>query len=577
MVIVSAMKLPTFLLPVLALTFITAAPDLAAEEARHALVIGNNAYLHARPLDNPTNDATSIADSLEQVGFEVTLRTDTDLKSLKGAVREFVQKLPKGAVALVFYAGHGVQVKGQNYLIPVDAEMAEEFEVPDETLSMDTLMRGLEQAGTALNILILDCCRDDPYSRSWRGTRSAAGTGGLIMPADMPQGMFIAFSTSPGRTAEDGDGKNSPYSAALAKELLTPGMDFEKVFKTVGAQVAKSTGGLQEPWVNTKFYGSFVFNPGTAATTTTSTGTPPVPMANTTTTSPATTPPAPASTPAPAAPSAADMTPGRSNAAPVEVIVMEVPPFTATPAVDPLAKTRKFPTLKQTSAKANDIIDTEKWVKENGIEPVFLTVPNAISGTPGDLPATVPARAGDMIVVKAFRDESYGYAIYGEDYSAGPFLTLWTPDFGTLLGQFDFSPYRNAPKVAAGDENYVDQATRYARVVDGVLYVSHAHNTYAKSSMGMNAFITAVDVATGKLLWRSAPLVSNGETFLIKDDGILCGYGFTDEQDYLYVLDRHTGKTVTKTLLKSGPEQMALIGDILHVRTYNTDYQFRVN
>jgi len=576
MVILSTMKLPSLFLPVFSLALATAAPRLIAQESRHALVIGNNAYLHARPLDNPTNDATSIADSLEQVGFEVTLRTDTDLKSLKGAVREFVQKLPKGAVALVFYAGHGVQVKGQNYLIPIDAEMAEEYEVPDETLPMDTLMRGLEQAGTALNILILDCCRDDPYSRSWRGTRSAAGTGGLVMPADMPQGMFIAFSTSPGRTAEDGDGKNSPYSAALAKELLTPGMDFEKVFKNVGAQVAKTTGGLQEPWVNTKFYGSFVFNPGPATTTTTP-GTPPVPMANTTTSNPATTPPAPASTPAPAAPTAADMTPGRSNAAPVEVIVMEVPPFTATPATDPLAKTRMFPTLKQISAKANDIIDTEKWVKENGIEPLFLSVPNAISGALGELPPTVPARAGDMIVVKAFRDENTGYAIYGEDYSAGPFLTLWTPDFGTLLGQFDFSPYRNAPKVVAGDENYVDQATRFARVVDGVLYVTHAHNTYAKSSMGMNAYITAVDLATGKLLWRSAPLVSNVGNFIIKDDGILCGYGFTDEQDYLYVLDRHTGKTVTKTLLKSGPEQMALIGDILHVRTYNTDYQFRVN
>ena len=187
------------------------------------------------------------------------MRTNTDLKGLKGAVREFVKTLPKGAVALVFYAGHGVQVKGQNYLIPVDAQMAEEFEVPDETLSMDSLMNGLEQAGTSLNILILDCCRDDPYSRSWRGARSAAGSGGLVMPADMPQGMFIAFSTSPGRTAEDGDGKNSTYSAALARELLTPGMDFEKVFKSVGAQVAKATGGHQEPWVNTKFYGSFVF------------------------------------------------------------------------------------------------------------------------------------------------------------------------------------------------------------------------------------------------------------------------------------------------------------------------------
>lgn len=563
----SLLLLPLFLLACVANSFL-----LSAEEARHALVIGNNTYLHARPLDNPANDAKAIADSLDQVGFEVTLRTDTDLKSMKAAVREFIQKLPEGSVALVFYAGHGVQVKGQNYLIPIDAEMAEEYEVPDETLSMDTLMRGLEQAGTALNILILDCCRDDPYSRSWRGTRSAAGTGGLNMPSDMPQGMFIAFSTSPGRTAEDGDGVNSPYSAALAKEILAPGMDFEKVFKNVGAQVAKSTGGLQEPWVNTKFYGNFVFNIGPETP-----GTNPVPMANNTPPTsnvPATVPGPP---PGPAPTSPGTMTPDRSNAAPVEVIIMEEPPFAAKLAVDPLAKTRKFPVLKQISAKANDIIDHQKWISENGIEPLFLAVPNSISGAPGDLPPSVPARAGDMILVRAFRDEATGYAIYGEDFSAGPFLTLWTPDFGSLVGQFDFSPYRNSPKVVAGDENYVDQATRYATVVDGVLYVSHAHNTYAKSSMGMNAYITAVEVATGKLLWRSAPLVSNGESFIIKGDGIICGYGFTDEQDYLYVLDRHTGKTVSKTLVKSGPERLALLGDILHVRTYNTDYQFRVN
>lgn len=564
------MKLPFLFLMVLCLAGAVLCP-LAAAESRHALVIGNNAYLHARPLDNPANDAKAIADSLGEVGFEVTLRTDTDLKAMKGAVREFIQKLPEGSVALVFYAGHGVQVKGQNYLIPVDAAMAEEYEVPDETLSMDTLMRGLEQAGTALNILILDCCRDDPYSRSWRGTRSAAGTGGLNMPSDMPQGMFIAFSTSPGRTAEDGDGANSPYSAALAKEILAPGMDFEKVFKNVGAQVAKATGGLQEPWVNTKFYGNFVFNTGPETP-----GSNPVPMASNTPTSnvPA---PVPGPPPAPAPTSPGTMTPDRSNAAPVEVIVMEEPPFAAKLAVDPLAKTRKFPVLKQISATANDIIDHQKWISENGIEPLFLAVPNAISGAPGDLPPSVPARAGDMILVRAFRDEGTGYAIYGEDFSAGPFLTLWTPDFGSLVGQFDFSPYRNSPKVVAGDENYVDQATRFASVVDGVLYVSHAHNTYAKSSMGMNAYITAVEVATGKMLWRSAPLVSNGESFIIKGDGIICGYGFTDEQDYLYVLDRHTGKTVSKTLVKSGPERLALIGDILHVRTYNTDYQFRVN
>jgi hypothetical protein len=541
--------------------------SLAAQEARHALVIGNNAYLHARPLDNPANDAAAIAASLEAVGFDVTLRNDTDLKGLKGAVREFVQKLPKGAVALVFYAGHGVQVKGQNYLIPVDAEMAEEFEVPDETLSMDTLMRGLEQAGTALNILILDCCRDDPYSRSWRGTRSAAGTGGLVMPADMPQGMFIAFSTSPGRTAEDGDGKNSPYSLALAQEILKPGLDFEKVFKTVGAQVAKATAGQQEPWVNTKFYGSFVFNTAGADSATPPPG-PAMPTA------PTAMPASPGALTPPAPPT--EMTPDRSGGEELEVMVMEVPPFTAKAPSDPESGSRSFPVLTQISAKGNDIIDQEKWLAENGIEPVFLKVPNAMMGTPGELPATVPARAGELIAVRAFRDEEAGYVIYGEDFSAGPVLTVWTPDFAALTAQIDLSNYRAAPKVLPGDENYVDQATRFATVHDGILYVSHAHNTYAKSSIGMNAYLSAIDLGSGQLLWRSAPLVANCGNFLVVGDGIISGYGFTDEKDYLYVIDRHTGKTVTRLPVKSGPETLALIGDVLHVRTYNTDFQFRV-
>jgi len=542
--------LARFLLTVLFPCVVTV--SLTAQEERHALVIGNNAYVHARPLDNPVNDAAAITASLKEVGFEVMVRTDTDLKGLKGAVREFVQKLPQGAVALVFYAGHGVQVKGQNYLIPVDAEMAEEFEVPDETLSMDTLMRGLEQAGTALNILILDCCRDDPYSRSWRGTRSAAGAGGLVMPADMPQGMFIAFSTSPGRTAEDGEGKNSPYSLALAQEILKPGLDFEKVFKSVGAQVAKATAGQQEPWVNTKFYGSFVFNTKGAESAPTAAAmvTPPVPPT--------------------------EMKPERSGAAEVEVMVMDVPPFTATPAAEPESGSRSFPALKQISAKGNDVVDTEKWFADNGIEPVFLDVPNAMMGTPGALPATVPAKAGPLIAVRAFRDERAGYVIYGEDFSAGPVLTMWSPDFTTVTAQFDFSNYRNAPKVLPGDENYVDQATRFATVKDGVLYVSHAHNTYAKSSGGMNAYLTAIDPESGTVLWRSESLVANCANFLVVGDGIITGYGFTDEKDYLYVIDRHTGKTVSQLLVKSGPETLALIGDVLHVRTYNTDYQFRV-
>lgn len=243
-----------------AVTFLAIAPLEAG--SRKALVLGNNAYTHARALANPVNDATAMANLLGRLGFAVALHTDADLKTMKAALRDFIAALPAdddpGSVALVYYAGHGVQIEGRNYLVPIDAEMARDFEVPDETLAMDTLMAGLESAGAGLNLLVLDCCRDDPFSRSWRGSRSA-GVTGLAIPGGAPKGMFIAFATSPGDTAEDGEGDNSPYTEALLRHLPSPGKAFEEVFKAVGGEVATRTSGEQEPWFNSKFYGDFRF------------------------------------------------------------------------------------------------------------------------------------------------------------------------------------------------------------------------------------------------------------------------------------------------------------------------------
>lgn len=589
--------------------------NLHAEEARVALVIGNNSYANARPLANPINDAAVMADSLRSVGFTVILRTDADLKAMKGAVREFVQALPSGGVGLVYYAGHGVQVKGQNYLIPIDATMAEEFEVPDETLALDSLLRGLEQGGTALNIIVLDCCRDDPYSRSWRGARSTGGVGGLSMPADMPQGMFIAFSTSPGKTAADGDGSNSPYTLSLVEEIGRPGLDFEKVFKNVGAKVAKATQGQQEPWFNTKFYGDFVFNPAgsaqpagpEAAPAPATSGTPAlgmtgglgsasaskgnlldnldvgklpvgsVPLPSSLATKPAMPPITPASPAEPVEllPLETLLAKARGAGEPF-YFTADLPPFQASLAEDSHDSQRILPRLSQASATANEITDEEAWMADNAIAPTFLKVPNPFMQTLGELPETVPARVEDIIPVAAFRDEEYGYVIYGRDFASGTQLTIWTADFGTLLGQYDFENYTAGPKTVAGEENYVFQAVTYAQIREDILYVSHSHNTYSKSSGGQNAYITAFDLASGSMLWRSAPLVCNSRNFIVSDDGIICGYGFTDEDDFVHVLNRWSGETHATIKVKSGPELFDLQGDVLHVRTYNTDYQFRV-
>ncbi len=520
-----------------------------AADSRHALVIGNNDYQNARKLINPTNDANVMAQSLKKAGFEITLATDANLKAMKAAVREFVRSLPEDGIALIFFAGHGVEVKGQNYLIPVDADMAEEYEVPDETVSMNSILRGLEQAKTSLNILVLDCCRDDPYSRSWRGARSANGAGGLSMPADMPQGMFIAFSTTPGKTAEDGDGNNSPFSAALAEELIKPGQELERVFKNVGAKVAQATEQRQEPWSNSKFYGTFVFNPAAPK------------VANTT-----------AAPPAPGKMAAVVAKPVTAPRAAVERIVMQAPPFAETLASDGAGVKRNFVKLDQVSAKDNGVGDIP-WEGADYLPPT-LEVPNMFRQIAGNLPANVPPKLDGLIVTRAMQDHEGGYIIYGRNFSEGTILTIWDPEFKQQRAELDFSAYTTAPKVIQGDEGFVNQAASFAAIRDGILYVSHFHMTYAKSSGGMNGYITAIDLASGKLLWRSRPLVCNSHSFVISEDAIICGYGFTAEDDFMFVLDRHTGKVVSTTKVKSGPERIAMGDGVLYVRTYNTDYKF---
>ncbi|BCU76953.1 caspase family protein [Luteolibacter sp. LG18] len=280
--------------------------DHARAESRQALVIGNSAYQHTRILINPRSDAAAMATKLRTLGFQVTERLDANQKTLKATLEEFAAKVPKDGVCLIYYAGHGLQINGRNYLVPVDADLSSEYKVPEETLPMDTVMKTLEGTGSSLNMLVLDCCRDDPFSKgkaaaakdddakatrlnalraktsntdtqATGGTASPAGSttrsigsGGLTVPKDIPRGMFIAFATSPDTTAEDGGGANSPYTAALLEEIGQPGIDFEKVFKNVGARVSKATNGKQEPWSNSKFYGTFHFAPAAsnvAATT----------------------------------------------------------------------------------------------------------------------------------------------------------------------------------------------------------------------------------------------------------------------------------------------------------------------
>ncbi len=223
---------------------------------RLALIIGNSSYQHAGYLRNPTNDAEDIARTLKELGFEVMLFTNQDMKSMKQAIDAFGLKLNNYDVGLFYYAGHGVQSKGFNYFIPVDANLQTEAQVEFDCVRTDRLLSLMEDANNTTNIIILDACRDNPFERSWR--RSATGSGLAFM--DAPSGSLIAYATAPGRTASDGHGRNGLYTSALLKYLKEPGIGIEEMFKKVREEVSNQSDKQQIPWESTSLVGAFYFS-----------------------------------------------------------------------------------------------------------------------------------------------------------------------------------------------------------------------------------------------------------------------------------------------------------------------------
>lgn len=226
----------------------------AQEQKRVALVIGNAAYQGTSPLRNPVNDAHAMSDALNKLGFQVIEVTDATQKEMNRAIAEFGSKLNGETAALFFYAGHGLQVKNKNYLVPVDAQINGEAAVRAETVDVDTVMDQLNVS--SLSIVILDACRNNPFERSFRKM------GGGLAQMDAPKGSFIAYATAPGKTAADGDGKNGLFTQELLKQINTPGLSLESVFKRVRANVSKTTGDAQMPWDSSSMTGDFYFKPG---------------------------------------------------------------------------------------------------------------------------------------------------------------------------------------------------------------------------------------------------------------------------------------------------------------------------
>lgn len=221
---------------------------------RVALVIGNGAYTSAPPLKNPPNDARDMAATLKALGFDVASGINVNQRDMKRLIREFGQKLKAGGSGLFYYAGHGVQSRGRNYLIPIDANITSEAEVEDSGVDVGLVLNFMDDAQNGLNIVILDACRNNPFSRSFRSASDG------LAQVDAPTGTLIAYATAPGRVASDGTGQNGLYTSELLKQMRIPGLSATELFMHVRAEVMKQTGSKQVPWEASSLVGSFYFS-----------------------------------------------------------------------------------------------------------------------------------------------------------------------------------------------------------------------------------------------------------------------------------------------------------------------------
>jgi uncharacterized caspase-like protein len=228
-------------------------PSAAGAERRIALVIGNSSY-DTGPLKNPVNDAADMAAALQKLGFTVILKKNANLQTMEEALEDFGNRLKRGGVGLFYYAGHGIQANGANYLIPVGAKIHKESDIRYKGLDAGRILDEMANANNGLNIVMLDACRDNPFARSFR---SAAR--GLAIVSSAPTGTFISYSTGPGKVARDGDGRNSPYTKALIRHIKEPGLTINDVFIKVRQELRKETG--QTPWELSSLEGNFYFVP----------------------------------------------------------------------------------------------------------------------------------------------------------------------------------------------------------------------------------------------------------------------------------------------------------------------------
>jgi formylglycine-generating enzyme required for sulfatase activity len=232
-----------------------------------ALVIGNTAYgPDIGPLRNPANDATDIAATLQQLGFEVTLLLDATRPQMEDAIAAFRRQLRREGIGLFYFAGHGAQVEGTNYLIPIGANVESAKTAKADAVSAEEVLDSMVEAGTALNFIILDACRDNPFTHRW-----PVGRPGLA-PMQAARGSLIGYATAPGDVTADGTGRNSPYTKHLVHYMMIPDLLVEGMFKQVRAAVEEETLGVQTPWEASSLQGDFTFHPSAGVHSSTTNG-----------------------------------------------------------------------------------------------------------------------------------------------------------------------------------------------------------------------------------------------------------------------------------------------------------------
>ena len=239
----------------LALTFSTAAQDsrgIFVSSERLALVIGNNAYQTA-PLRNPVNDAEDMSRVLSALGFKVILKKNVDRRTMEDSIRSFGRQLRDGGIGLFYFAGHGMQIEGRNYLIPVNARIESESDIKYEAVDAGLVLGKMEDANNQLNIVILDACRNNPFLRNFRTAEQG------LARMDAPKGALVAYSTAPGEVSADGFERNGIFTKHLIRHMQTPNLPVEQVLKRVRIDVATETTQRQIPWESSSLMGDFYF------------------------------------------------------------------------------------------------------------------------------------------------------------------------------------------------------------------------------------------------------------------------------------------------------------------------------